>query len=58
MYAFAAEIANKINIEVLRERIDAMIVKRLKGELSICDQCVLHCKENDVVRFEIDMSKI
>jgi Fe-S cluster assembly protein SufD len=58
MYAFASEIANKINIEVLRERIDGMIVKRLKGELSICDQCVLHCKENDVINFEIDMSKI
>ncbi len=58
MYAFAAEIVNKINIEVLRERIDSMIVKRLKGELSICDQCVLHCKENDMVNFEIDMSKL
>jgi Fe-S cluster assembly protein SufD len=58
MYAFAAEIVNKINIEVLRERIDSMIVKRLKGELSICDQCVLHCKENEMVNFEIDMSKL
>ncbi len=58
MYAFAAEVANKINIEVLRERTDGMIVKRLKGELSICDQCLLHCAENDVINFEIDMSKI
>lgn len=58
MYAFAAEIVNKINIEVLRNRIDNMIVKRLKGELSICDQCVLHCKENEMVNFEIDMSRI
>lgn len=58
MYAFAAEIVNKINIEVLRERIDSMIVKRLKGELSICDQCVLHCKDNEMVNFEIDMSKL
>jgi Fe-S cluster assembly protein SufD len=58
MYAFAAEIVNKINIDVLRTRIDSMIVKRLKGELSICDQCVLHCKENEMVNFEIDMSKI
>ena len=58
LYAFAGEIANKIAIEVLRERIDAMIVKRLKGELSICDQCVLHCKEKDIINFEIDMSKI
>ncbi|HNW88706.1 MAG TPA: Fe-S cluster assembly protein SufD [Bacteroidales bacterium] len=58
MYAFAGEIATKINIGVLRERIDAMIVKRLKGELSICDQCVLHCKENEAINFEIDLSKI
>ncbi len=58
LYAFAGEIANKISIDVLRERIDGMIVKRLKGELSICDQCVLHCKEKDIINFEIDMSKI
>ncbi|HOY32050.1 MAG TPA: Fe-S cluster assembly protein SufD [Bacteroidales bacterium] len=58
MYAFAGEIVNKINIGVLRERLDAMIIKRLKGELSICDQCVLHCKENDMIKFEIDMSKV
>ncbi len=58
MYAFGAEVVNKINIEVLRERIDGMVVKRLKGELSICDQCVLHCKENESINFEIDLSKI
>jgi Fe-S cluster assembly protein SufD len=58
MYAFAGEIVNKINIEVLRQRIDNMIIKRLKGELSICDQCVLNCKENELINFEIDMSKI
>lgn len=58
LYAFASEIAKKISIEVLRDRIEGMIVKRLKGELSICDQCVLHCKEKDAIHFEIDMSKI
>ena len=58
MYAFAAEVAGKINISVLRERIEAMIQKRLRGELSICDQCVLHCKEGEAIHFEIDMSKI
>ncbi len=59
MYAFAAEVINKISIEPLKNRIDDMVKKRLRGELSICDQCVLHCgtpeKEID---FEIDMSKI
>lgn len=59
MYAFAAEVINKISIEPLKNRIDDMVKKRLRGELSICDQCVLHCgtpeKEID---FEIDLSKI
>lgn len=58
MYAFAAEVVNKISIEVLRERIDNMIVKRLKGELSICDQCVLHCKNDVLITFDLDMSKV
>lgn len=59
MYAFAAEVINKISIEPLKNRIDDMVKKRLRGELSICDQCVLHCgtpeKEID---FEIDLNKI
>lgn len=58
MYAFASEIVSKIQIPVLRDRIDTMSTKRLKGELSICDQCVLHCKENEMINFEIDMSKL
>lgn len=58
MYAFAAEIAQKIKIEVLEERIENMIEKRLKGELSICDQCVLHCKDDEIIDFKIDMSKV
>lgn len=58
MYAFAAEVVNKIPIETLRRRIDAMVAKRLRGELSICDQCMLHCKDDDVINFDIDMSKI
>lgn len=54
MYAFAAEIAGKITIPALRVRTEEMIEKRLKGELSICDQCVLHCK--DQPEFRIDMN--
>jgi Fe-S cluster assembly protein SufD len=59
MYAFAAEVINKITIEPLRLRMDDLVKKRLRGELSICDQCVLNCstKEN-TVSFDIDMSKI
>lgn len=58
MYAFAAEVIQKINIGILRERVDVMVQKRLKGELSICDQCVLHCKDERGITFEIDMSKV
>lgn len=59
MYAFAAEIVNKISIPQLQLRIDDLVKKRLRGELSICDQCVLHCNAKEQkVAFEIDMSKI
>jgi len=59
MYAFAAEIINKIGIPELRQRIDDMVKKRLRGELSYCDQCVLHCSsQENKINFEIDMSKI
>lgn len=59
MYAFAAEIINYISIEALRTRIDDMVKKRLRGELSICDQCVLHCSNQEKpVQFDIDMSKL
>ncbi|MFW5726121.1 MAG: Fe-S cluster assembly protein SufD, partial [Bacteroidota bacterium] len=58
MYAFGGEMVKRISIEPLRERIDQMIEKRLKGELSICDQCVLHCNSKEPAVFNIDMSKI
>ncbi len=57
MYAFAAEIAQKISISVLKERTEEMISKRLRGELTICDQCVLHCKD-EPIDFMIDMSLV
>jgi len=59
MYAFAAEIVNKISIEQLRNRIDDLVKKRLRGELSFCDQCVLHCNAQEQrMAFNIDMSRI
>ena len=59
MYAFAAEVVNKISIPELRQRIDDMVKKRLRGELSYCDQCVLHCRSQEKkVTFDIDLSKI
>lgn len=57
MYAFAVEISNHVNISALRERIDDMIQRRLKGELSSCDTCAFQCgqKEYD---FKLDLDKI
>ncbi len=56
MYAFAMEVIEKINIEALIHRLDQMVDKRLKGELSICDQCVLHCNNQEPATFSIDLS--
>jgi len=59
LYAFAAEVINHIRIEALKVRVDDMVKKRLRGELSICDQCVLHCSTMEKpVQFDIDLSKI
>ena len=58
MYAFADEVVTKIAIDALREKICQLVNKRLKGELSICDQCVLHCGNNEPIAFNIDLSKI
>ncbi len=59
MYAFAAEVINQISIQPLKDRIDDLVKKRLRGELAVCDQCVLHCKNQEKsYDFKIDMSKI
>ena len=43
MNAFAREVVQKISIEPLRERIDELIEKRLKGEISRCHDCDYQC---------------
>jgi Fe-S cluster assembly protein SufD len=59
MYAFAAEVINKISIGPLLNRIDDMVKQRLRGELSICERCVLHCSDQQKeISFDIDLSKI
>lgn len=59
MYAFAADIVNEIEIEPLRVRIDDMVKKRLRGELSVCENCILHCSTPEKeMHFDIDYSKI
>lgn len=58
MYAFAAEISNHIAIEDLRIHIDDMIKRRLRGELSSCENCILRCSHPKEYNFDIDYSKI
>jgi len=58
MYAFADEVVRKIEVERLRVRTENMVNKRLRGELSSCDQCILHCKPEDLAPYKIDESLI
>jgi Fe-S cluster assembly protein SufD len=43
MFAFAHEIIARIEVEPLRDRIDNLIDKRLRGELSRCQNCAMNC---------------
>lgn len=43
MNAFANEIIAKIQVEPIRERIAELVGKRLRGELSRCHNCAMHC---------------
>jgi Fe-S cluster assembly protein SufD len=58
LYAFADEVITKISIEALREKMCHLVSRRLKGELSVCDQCLLHCGNQEPTVFNIDLSKI
>ena len=43
MYAFTNEIISKIKVEYLKERIINLVDKRLRGELSRCNDCNIRC---------------
>jgi Fe-S cluster assembly protein SufD len=44
MFAFAQEIISKISIVPLYERVHDLVEKRLRGELSRCNNCMMNCK--------------
>jgi Fe-S cluster assembly protein SufD len=44
MNAFAHEVVQQIKVEALRERIDELIEKRLKGEVARCHECDYNCE--------------
>ena len=43
MNAFAYEVVEQIKIEALRDRIEELIEKRLKGEVAHCHDCAYNC---------------
>jgi Fe-S cluster assembly protein SufD len=43
MFAFAEEVLAQIGVEVLRERMEDLVERRLRGELSPCQNCSLSC---------------
>jgi len=43
MFGFAHEVIQNINVEALQERMDNLVMQRLKGELSRCASCVIKC---------------
>ena len=45
MNAFAHEVIQKIKVEPLRDRIDELVDKRLKGEVARCHECAYNCEE-------------
>lgn len=44
MYAFAHEVIKQIQVEPLQIRIGELVDKRLRGELSRCNNCAMYCK--------------
>lgn len=43
MFGFAHEVIQNIRVEALRERIDGLVMQRLRGELSRCASCMVKC---------------
>lgn len=43
MFAFAHEVIQNIKVDALRDRIDDLVNKRLRGELSRCNNCAMQC---------------
>jgi len=43
MYAFAHDVIKTIQVPALQERIQDLVDKRLRGELSRCNACQMHC---------------
>ena len=42
----------------LRERLNDMIKRRLSGELTICDQCMMNCADKENLIYDIDTTRL
>jgi Fe-S cluster assembly protein SufD len=59
MVAFVGQIVDKIKLPNLRNSINELVHKRLKGELSSCEQCSIQCADPDKpIHFDIDLSLV
>lgn len=61
LYAFCDEVIQQIELPALRDRLSDMVKKRLHGELTVCNDCALHCGSpcnGDEAKFKIDVSKL
>ncbi len=59
MLAFVGQVIDKIELPNLRASMSELVGKRLKGELSSCEQCSITCADPDKpMHFEIDMAKV
>lgn len=45
MFGFAHDIIGRIKLEPLRAKIDLLVEKRLRGEISKCSGCVIQCRK-------------
>jgi len=43
MFGFAHEVIQNIKVDALRERMDNLVMQRLRGELSRCASCMVKC---------------
>ena len=63
LYAFCDEVLRRIELPALRDKLTDMVKKRLHGELTICNDCALHCStpcngDEAHLTFKIDKSAL
>ncbi|MDY4790293.1 MAG: Fe-S cluster assembly protein SufD [Bacteroidales bacterium] len=57
MYAFCNEVLSKASLQELKDKLQDIIKRRLHGELTSCENCVLVCN-NPCESMDVDITKI